>query len=118
MRIIILFTFLIFSLKANAQLPNLTLEDAINVALKNNFGIQIGQNDAAIARNNVTKGNAGFEPNLNLVVTENPSMGFLNQKLGNGTEANRTNFLVVVIGLLIVATVIPMATWWWYQNQS
>jgi uncharacterized protein len=34
------------------------------------------------------------------------------------TEANRTNFLVIVIGLLIVATVIPMATWWWYQNQS
>ena len=91
MRIINLFTFLIFSLIANAQLPNLTLEEAINRALKNNFGIQIGQNDATIARNNVTKGNAGFEPNLNLVVTENPSMGFLNQKLGNGTEANRTN---------------------------
>jgi outer membrane protein len=91
MRIIILFTFLIFSLIANAQLPNLTLEEAINRALKNNFGIQIGQNDATIARNNVTRGNAGFEPNLNLVVTENPSMGFLNQKLGNGTEANRTN---------------------------
>ena len=74
-----------------AQLPDLTLEEAINIALKNNFGIQMGQNDATIARNNVTKGNAGFEPNLNLVVTENPSMGFLNQKLGNGTEANRTN---------------------------
>jgi uncharacterized protein len=34
------------------------------------------------------------------------------------TEANRTNFLIIVIGLLILATVIPMATWWWYQNQS
>ncbi len=34
------------------------------------------------------------------------------------TDANRTNFLIVVIGLLIAATVIPMATWWWYQNQS
>lgn len=92
MRIITLFTLLFFSFKSFAQLPNLTLEEAINVALKNNFGIQMGQNDATIARNNVTKGNAGFEPNLNLVVTENPSMGFLNQKLGNGTEANRTNF--------------------------
>ncbi len=91
MRIILLLSILLFSFKTNAQLPNLTLEEAINVALKNNFGIQIGQNDATIARNNVTKGNAGFEPNLNLVVTENPSMGFLNQKLGNGTEANRTN---------------------------
>lgn len=34
------------------------------------------------------------------------------------TEANRTSFLIIVIGLLIAATVIPMATWWWYQNQS
>jgi uncharacterized protein len=34
------------------------------------------------------------------------------------TEANRTNFLIIVIGLLIAATIIPMATWWWYQNQS
>ena len=91
MRIIFLFTLLIISLTTFAQLPNLTLEEAINIALKNNFGIQMGQNDATIVRNNVTKGNAGFEPNLNLVVTENPSMGFLNQKLGNGTEANRTN---------------------------
>ncbi len=91
MRIIFLLTLLIISLTTFAQLPNLTLEEAINIALKNNFGIQIGQNDAIIARNNVTKGNAGFEPNLNLVVTENPSLGLLNQKLGNGTEANRTN---------------------------
>jgi uncharacterized protein len=34
------------------------------------------------------------------------------------TEANRTNFTIVVIGLLIAATVIPMATWWWYQSQD
>jgi uncharacterized protein len=34
------------------------------------------------------------------------------------TEANRTNFLIIVIGLLIAATIIPMATWWWYQNQD
>ncbi len=34
------------------------------------------------------------------------------------TDANRTNFIIIVIGLLIAATVIPMATWWWYQNQD
>lgn len=91
MRILTLFTLLIFSLKLNAQLPNLTLEEAINLALKNNFGIQIAQNDVTIARNNVTKGNAGFLPNVNLTVTESPSLGFLNQKLANGTDVNRTN---------------------------
>jgi uncharacterized protein len=34
------------------------------------------------------------------------------------TDANRTSFLIIVIGLLIAATVIPMATWWWYQSQD
>ncbi len=34
------------------------------------------------------------------------------------TEANRDSFLIIVIGLLIAATVIPMATWWWYQSQD
>jgi uncharacterized protein len=34
------------------------------------------------------------------------------------TEANRGSFTIVVIGLLIAATVIPMATWWWYQTQD
>jgi uncharacterized protein len=51
------------------------------------------------------------------VVISTPEVGRTYLK-AEETEANRTNFLVVVIGLLIVATVIPMATWWWYQNQS
>ena len=91
MKEISLILALIIPLSMAAQLPNLTLEEAINRALKNNFGLQIGQNDATIARNNVTKGNAGFLPNLNAIVTENPSFGLLNQKLANGTEAKRNN---------------------------
>ncbi|MBL7815879.1 MAG: TolC family protein [Saprospiraceae bacterium] len=74
-----------------AQLPILSLEEAVNVAIRNNFGIKIGQNDALVARNNVTKGNAGFLPSLNLTLTESPSLGLLNQKLANGTEQKRTN---------------------------
>ena len=91
MKEISLILALIIPLSMAAQLPNLTLEEAINRALKNNFGLQMGQNDATIARNNVTKGNAGFLPNLNAIVTENPSFGLLNQKLANGTEAKRNN---------------------------
>jgi uncharacterized protein len=34
------------------------------------------------------------------------------------TEANRGSFTIIVVGLLFAATIIPMATWWWYQNQS
>jgi uncharacterized protein len=51
------------------------------------------------------------------VVISTPEVGRTYLK-AEETEANRTNFLVVVIGLLVIATVIPMATWWWYQNQS
>lgn len=51
------------------------------------------------------------------VVTSTPEVGRTYLK-AEETEANRTNFLTIVIGLLIIATVIPMATWWWYQNQS
>ena len=51
------------------------------------------------------------------IVVSTPEVGRTYLK-AEETEANRTNFLVIVIGLLIIATVIPMATWWWYQNQS
>ncbi len=50
-------------------------------------------------------------------IIETPEVGRTYLK-AEETDANRTNFLVIVIGLLIIATVIPMATWWWYQNQS
>ncbi len=51
------------------------------------------------------------------VIVSTPEVGRTYLK-AEETEANRTNFLIIVIGLLIAATVIPMATWWWYQNQS
>jgi outer membrane protein len=91
MKKISLILALCIPLSIAAQLPVLTLEEAINTALKNNFGLKIGQNDATIAKNNVTKGNAGFMPNLNVIATESPSLGFLNQKLVDGRVVNRSN---------------------------
>jgi len=44
--------------------PNLSLEDAIELGLKNNFDIQIARNDARIAGNNRGRGLAGFLPDL------------------------------------------------------
>ncbi|MEO0540470.1 MAG: TPM domain-containing protein [Cyanobacteria bacterium P01_A01_bin.105] len=34
------------------------------------------------------------------------------------TEANRSNSTTVVVVLLVLATVIPMATWYWYQSMG
>ena len=50
---------------ASAQnAPVLTLKDAIDTALQNNYNIKLAQNNATIAQNNVTLGNAGFLPSL------------------------------------------------------
>jgi outer membrane protein len=44
-----------------------------------------------ILGNNAVKANAGFLPNVGLTASETPSFGYLNQKLSNGGEVNRTN---------------------------
>lgn len=44
--------------------PLLTIKDAVEIALKNNYNIKLSQNNAAIAKNNVTPGNAGMLPNV------------------------------------------------------
>ena len=49
----------------------LTLSDAIRIGLENNYSIIIEKNNAQIASNNNTLGNAGFLPDLNLSATQN-----------------------------------------------
>ena len=83
--------FLILHQITFAQNPILTLDEAIQKALAQNLGIRVNQNDIQIAKNNAVKGNAGFLPNINLVASETPSFGYLNQKLSSGSEINRTN---------------------------
>lgn len=69
----ILFLFIVCSL-AKGQTASLNLEEAIALGLKNNFSIQIANNDTKIATNNNTLGNAGFLPTvgLNGGIKENP----------------------------------------------
>ena len=48
---------------ASAQrVPLLTLKEAVELALKNNYNIKLSGNNIAIAQNNVTLGNAGILP--------------------------------------------------------
>ncbi len=51
--------------RSNAQ-QLLTLEDAIDAGLQNNYGIQLSKNFAEIADNNRTLGNTGFLPIITL----------------------------------------------------
>ena len=72
-----------------AQTKNLSLEEAMKVSLANNFGIKISQNDAHIAANNVSRGNAGLEPSLGLVSNLTPSTGYTNQEFSTGTSVSK-----------------------------
>nr|WP_231876109.1 TolC family protein [Mucilaginibacter sp. L294] len=68
----------------------LTLKDAVQIALKNNYNIQLSQNNSTIAANNVTLGNAGFLP----LVTGDAAINASNQKIkqtrSDGTVNNLT----------------------------
>ncbi len=57
------FCYLAFTVAVKAQnAPLLTLKDAVEIALKNNYNIKLAKNDSTITKNNVTRGNAGFLP--------------------------------------------------------
>ncbi|PJJ80161.1 TolC family protein [Mucilaginibacter auburnensis] len=62
-----------FAVKAQ-RVPLLTLKDAIDTALQNNYNIKLAQNNATIAQNNVSLGNAGFLPSLTGSFTNNNSV--------------------------------------------
>lgn len=54
--------------------PMLTLKDAVEIALKNNYNIKLTKNDSTITRNNVTLGNAGFLPAVSGNLASNNSI--------------------------------------------
>lgn len=71
--------------------PQLTLKDAISIALKNNYNIKLSQNNSAIAKNNVTVGNAGFLPTLAGTVTDNNNVQNVRQTNSTGVDINTNN---------------------------
>lgn len=88
-------TFLVFSLifqSTQAQKMELSLQNAIQIALKNNTDLEINTNDIAIAKINNTKGNAGMLPRVTSTFGERLTNGNLIQKLTSGTEIRRNWF--------------------------
>ena len=68
----------------------LTAEDAVNIALKTNYGIMVARNDADVARINNTMGNAGMLPTLSINASDNGSLNNAHQKLSSGAETSVT----------------------------
>ncbi len=55
----------LFPLSLQAQ-PVLTLEDAVRATLEHNFEVRMARNDARIAANDYSLGNAGFLPSISM----------------------------------------------------
>lgn len=89
-RTLFMITYLIGSAHLLAAQDILMEEQAINLALKNNFGILIGNNNIAIAENNKSILNTGFLPTLNTNVGANYNLNNIvaNFQNGNTTELN------------------------------
>jgi len=83
----ILYSLIFFASAFSAQ-SQLTLEDAVDTALKNNFDIRIMRNVSGIAQANNTAGNAGMLPmvafNGSVAAAQNSQL----QELSNGTVSN------------------------------
>ncbi|QPH38542.1 TolC family protein [Pedobacter endophyticus] len=62
-RLKIVFFLLSLSISGFAQ-EKLTLQEAVTIAMQNNYDIKISKNDIAIAKNNANIGNAGMLPSL------------------------------------------------------
>lgn len=69
----------------------LTVEDAVKIALENNFEIKIASNDLKIDQQNVSLANAGILPNLSANVVNNNSILDTKQTQGDGTTRELDN---------------------------
>jgi len=91
LKIRVVLIFILTGFNLIAQEP-LTLFQAIKTGLENNYSIQIQKNQAEIASNNNTLGNAGFLPVVNLNAAQNNVINnSTDQKYFNGTEKDISN---------------------------
>jgi len=85
---LILFLFCIA--KSSAQ-EVLTIEDAMKIALENNFEIKIAKNNTKISETNVTLGNAGLLPVATASITDNNNVTNSSQTRQDGTSTQLNN---------------------------
>lgn len=92
LRFFLLIAFLIFIFSGLKAQKLLTAEEAVNIALKNNFDILVARTNADIAKVNNTAGNAGMLPSIGIVTTElNSINNNLEQKYSTGTTIVKSN---------------------------
>ena len=85
----LLFLFILIFNGYALSAQQLTLSDAISIALKNNYQIQIEKNNLKISTINNNKGVAGALPFVSMNASDQESRVDVNQRLNSGTEINR-----------------------------
>lgn len=89
-RILLLIFVSLCVFKSNAQ-EVLTLENAVKIALENNFEIKISKNDLLIDAANAAYGNAGMLPKLTASVVDNNNVQNTKQTRQDGTVNELAN---------------------------
>jgi outer membrane protein len=82
--------FFLCIVKMNAQ-EVLTIEDAMKIALQNNFDIKIASNNLDIDKANVSTGNAGMLPKVTATLTDANSIQNSSQTRQDGTTTSLDN---------------------------
>ncbi|MFC4211516.1 TolC family protein [Pedobacter lithocola] len=80
---VLLLSMLSFAVKAQEKL---TLQEAITIAMQNNYDIKISKNNIAIAKNNANIGNAGMLPNLAATYSNGGSLQNTRQTPATGPD--------------------------------
>jgi outer membrane protein len=68
--------------------PLLTPDEAVRIALENNYAIRLSRADVEVAQLNNTKANAGMLPTVNFLINNNLTLSTFQQQLANGSEFN------------------------------
>ncbi|MFV5696526.1 TolC family protein [Flavobacterium sp. LB3P122] len=85
-----LILFFLCIIKMNAQ-EVLTIEDAVKIALENNYEIKIAANNLLIDKTNVSLGNANMLPKVSATIVDNNSVQNSSQTRQDGTETELDN---------------------------
>ncbi|OFY83946.1 MAG: hypothetical protein A3F72_06150 [Bacteroidetes bacterium RIFCSPLOWO2_12_FULL_35_15] len=87
---ILLFFCLCLGLSANAQTSQITIEKAIELALKNNYDILISKNQSDQATNNNSLGNAGMLPKVDLNASGSFATNATKQEFSSGLLVDKS----------------------------
>lgn len=103
-KICLCFVVTFYFVATNAQ--ELTLQNAINLALKNSFDIQIAKNNVTISNINNHIGIAGGLPTVTATASDQENIVNINQKLNTGTEISRNGATSNFLNLNVTGTML------------